>query len=268
MSSFAQILTPILTTGLLFLGVSCLFYACGLLAGRLLNRRLEVHLTWTYQVFIAAVAVYASARLLKIDFVGRKEIGFLVLWSAAFPTNAFLYRFFWPLHGYPGEKSRVPAFLPQVVGLMLVIIAYFIGLALFYHVTVTGLLASTGVIAIIIGLALQETLGNIFAGFGLQAGKTYRAGDWLIVDGQHVEVVEINWRSTRFRNEDEESINIPNRELAKATIINLRVCLHGSGCFSSCEASERARTCSKDQAASARNRRDHRLTSAGATLYS
>ena len=221
MSSFEQLIAPIFTSGLPFLGVSCLFYACGLVTGRLLNRRFEIHLTWTYQVFIAAVALYASARLLKIDFVGRKEIGILILIFAAFPINAILYRFFWPLYGYPGEKSSVPAFLPQVVGLMLVIIAYFIGLALFYHVTVTGLLASTGVIAIIIGLALQETLGNIFAGFGLQAGKTYRAGDWLIVDGQHVEVVEINWRSTRFRSEDEESINIPNRELAKATIVNL-----------------------------------------------
>ena len=221
MSSLANVLTPIFTSGLLFLGLSCLLYISGLLTGRLINRRLKLHLTWTYQVFIAALAIYASARLLRIDFAGRKEIGFLVLGFAAFPINAMLHRFWWPVYGYPGEKSRVPTFLPQVVGLMLVIVVCFVGLALFYHVTVPGLLASTGVIAIIIGLALQETLGNIFAGFCLQAGKTYRAGDWLMVDGQHVEVVEINWRSTRFRNEDEESINIPNSQLAKATIVNL-----------------------------------------------
>jgi small-conductance mechanosensitive channel len=221
MSTFAQILTPALMSGLRLLGLTCLIYAVGILTGRLLNRRFKIHLTWTYQVFIAGAALYASARLLKIDFVGRKEIGLIVLVSAAFPINAVLYRFFWPLYGYPGEKSRIPTFLPQVVGLMVVIINYFIGLALFYHVTVGGLLASTGVIAIIIGLALQETLGNIFAGFALQAGNTYKAGDWLVVDGQHVEVVEINWRSTRFRNEDEESINVPNSQLAKATIVNL-----------------------------------------------
>jgi small-conductance mechanosensitive channel/CRP-like cAMP-binding protein len=221
MSSFAKSLAPIFASGLLFLGLSCFFYISGLLTGRLINRRLKLHLTWTFQVFIVALAIYATARLLGIDFAGRKEIGFLVLGFAAFPINAILHRFWWPVYGYPGEKSRVPTFLPQVVGLMLVIVVCFIGLALFYHVTVTGLLASTGVIAIIIGLALQETLGNIFAGFCLQAGKAYRAGDWLVVDGQHVEVVEINWRSTRFRNEDEESINIPNSQLAKATIVNL-----------------------------------------------
>jgi CRP-like cAMP-binding protein len=68
---------------------------------------------------------------------------------------------------------------------------------------------------------LQETLGNIFAGFGLQAGKAYRVGDWLIVDGKHVEVVELNWRSTRLRNNDDVSFDIPNSQLAKATIVNL-----------------------------------------------
>jgi CRP-like cAMP-binding protein len=49
----------------------------------------------------------------------------------------------------------------------------------------------------------------------------YRVGDWLIVDGKHVEVVELNWRSTRFRNNDEVSFDIPNSQLAKATIVNL-----------------------------------------------
>src|ERR1700738_1558173 len=97
----------------------------------------------------------------------------------------------------------------------------FAGLAASYHVTIPRLLTGSGVIALILGLALQDTLGNIFAGFGLQAGKAYRVGDWLIVDSKHVEVVEINWRSTRFRNNDDVSFDIPNSQLAKATIVNL-----------------------------------------------
>ena len=72
-----------------------------------------------------------------------------------------------------------------------------------------------------IALALQDTLGNIFAGLGLQAGKAYRAGDWLIIDGKHLEVVEIHWRSTRLRNNDAVTFDIPNNQLAKATIVNL-----------------------------------------------
>ena len=205
----------------LFLGSACLLYAIGLFAGRFFKRRSRIALGWTYQLFIVTFAVYASAKLLRIDFAGRKEIGFLAMVAAAFPINAVLDRFFWSLYGYPGERSRIPTFLPQVVALMLVIFAAFFGFAVFYHVTITGLLASSGVIAIIIGLALQDTLGNIFAGFGIQAGRTFKVGDWLLLDGQHVEVVELNWRSTRFRNNDEASFNIPNSQLAKATIVNL-----------------------------------------------
>ena len=127
----------------------------------------------------------------------------------------------WPLYDYPGEGARIPSFLPQVVAIIIFVFATVLGLAFYYHVTIPGLIAGSGVVAIIIGLALQDTLGNIFAGFGLQAGKAYRVGDWLIVDGKHVEVAEINWRSTRLRNNDEVSFDIPNSQLAKATIVNL-----------------------------------------------
>src|SRR5260370_31420649 len=129
--------------------------------------------------------------------------------------------FVWRLYGFPGEGARIPSFLPQVVAIIAFVLATVLGLAFFYHVTIPGLLAGSGLIAIIIGLALQDTLGNIFAGFGLQAGKAYRVGDWLIVDGKHVEVVEINWRSPRFRNNDDVSFDIPNSQLAKSTIVNL-----------------------------------------------
>jgi small-conductance mechanosensitive channel/CRP-like cAMP-binding protein len=217
----SKIITEAETVELPVILLSCVLYGVGLLVGRFLKRRLRIQLDWTYQIFLVVLAIYLSGVLLRVDFPGRKESGFLALLFGAFPLNAVLHRFFWPLYGYPGAKSRIPTFLPQVAALLLTIACGLAGLASFYHVTITGVLAGSGVIAIIIGLALQETLGNIFAGFGLQAGKTFRVGDWLIVDGQHVEVVEVNWRSTRFRNNDEASINVPNSQLAKSTIINL-----------------------------------------------
>src|SRR6202040_2003111 len=172
-------------------------------------------------VFIASVSIVLASRLIEVEFPGAAAIGLLAAVTAAFPINALLRRFVWPLCGYPGENSQIPSFLPQVAAIMVFVVATFCGLAACYHVIIPGLLTGSGVIAIIIGLALQETLGNIFAGFGLQAGRAYRIGDWLIVDGKHVEVVELNWRSTRFRSNDEVSFDIPNSQLAKATIVNL-----------------------------------------------
>jgi small-conductance mechanosensitive channel/CRP-like cAMP-binding protein len=201
--------------------VSFVFYLLGLMLGRWLKRRVDVELGWTSHVFIVSFSILVASRLLKVEYPGAPEVGLLAAITAAFPINALLRRFVWPLYGYPGEKPRIPSFLPQVVAILLFVVATFFGLGALYHVAIPGLLTGSGVIAIIIGLALQETLGNIFAGFGLQAGRAYKVGDWLILEGKHVEVVELNWRSTRFRNHDDVSFDIPNSQLAKATIVNL-----------------------------------------------
>ena len=206
---------------LLLLILSVTLYLTGLLLGRLLKRRLKVEIGWTYQIFSATAAIYLAHAFLQVDLPGQRLLGLAVIFFAAFPLNALLYRFFWPLYGYPGESARIPPFLPQIATLLLIATAFFTGLSLFYDVTLPGLLAGSGLIALVLGLALQDTLGNIFAGLGLQAGKSFRVGDWLIVDGKHVEVVEINWRSTRLRNNDAASFDIPNNQLAKATIVNL-----------------------------------------------
>ena len=203
-----------------FVAALALFLS-GLLIGRFLRRRLMIGLTWTYQIFVASAAVAISSSAFHFEFPGDQLIRLVALFFSAFPINAVLYRYFWPIFGYPGEQARVPPFLPQITTLLLIASAFFTGLSLFYGVTLPGLLAGSGLIALVLGLALQDTLGNIFAGLGLQAGKAFRVGDWLIVDGKHVEVVEVNWRSTRLRNNDAASFDIPNNQLAKATIVNL-----------------------------------------------
>jgi small-conductance mechanosensitive channel/CRP-like cAMP-binding protein len=205
----------------LLLLVAILFYLAGLLIGRVLKRRFRIGLGWTYQIFIAAAAVVIASALFHFEFAGQRLVGMTALFFSAFPVNALLYRYFWPIFGYPGEQARVPPFLPQITTLLLIATAFFTGLSTFYGVTLPGLLAGSGLIALVIGLALQDTLGNIFAGLGLQAGKAFRVGDWLIVDGKHCEVIEVNWRSTRLRNIDAASLDIPNNQLAKVTIVNL-----------------------------------------------
>jgi small-conductance mechanosensitive channel/CRP-like cAMP-binding protein len=215
--SFLSAITP----ELLLVLVAAAIYLVGLLVGRLAKRRLNIRLGWTYQIFILALAIAGAGLILHLAVPGGRAIGLIAVFTAAFPLNALLYRFIWPLYGYPGERARIPSFLPQTVTIIVTITALFIALGVFYRVTVPSLLASSGLIAIVIGLALQDTLGNIFAGLGLQAGQAYRVGDWLIVEGKRLEVVQIHWRSTRLRNNDAVSFDIPNNQLAKAMIVNL-----------------------------------------------
>jgi CRP-like cAMP-binding protein len=84
-----------------------------------------------------------------------------------------------------------------------------------------GLLAGSGIIAIILGFAGQNLFGGIIAGISIQINRPYKVGDWLQVGERFAEVMEINWRSTRLRTNDAIYLDIPNNEIVRQTIVNL-----------------------------------------------
>ena len=84
-----------------------------------------------------------------------------------------------------------------------------------------GLVATSGVIAIVLGLALQSTLGDVFSGLSLSIEKPYRIGDLILLEnGAEGEVIEMNWRSTHLRNGANDVVVVPNSAMAKIRIHN------------------------------------------------
>lgn len=89
-----------------------------------------------------------------------------------------------------------------------------------FNVDPTHLLASTAVVAVVVGLALQESLSNIFSGLTLQLGKPFAPGDW-VRSGNHIGRVQgIGWRSTAMITRANEKLEIPNAALAKDSLVN------------------------------------------------
>jgi small-conductance mechanosensitive channel/CRP-like cAMP-binding protein len=86
-----------------------------------------------------------------------------------------------------------------------------------------SLLTTSALITAVIGLSLQETLGNLFAGLSLQAQRPFEVGDWIQLDPDSNsigQVVEINWRATRVLTLEQIELTIPNGALAKSSIRN------------------------------------------------
>jgi small-conductance mechanosensitive channel len=84
-----------------------------------------------------------------------------------------------------------------------------------------GLVATSGVIAIVLGLALQSTLGDVFSGLSLSVEKPYRVGDEILLEGgAEGVVIEMNWRSTHLRNGANDVVVVPNSAMAKLRIQN------------------------------------------------
>jgi small-conductance mechanosensitive channel len=88
---------------------------------------------------------------------------------------------------------------------------------------ISAVLATSGVLAIVLGLALQNTLSDVFSGLALNIERPFRAGEWITIpDGIEGQVMEINWRATRIKTASNNMIVIPNSMISKATIINHR----------------------------------------------
>lgn len=89
---------------------------------------------------------------------------------------------------------------------------------------VKGLLATSGVIAIVLGLALQNTLSDVFSGIAVGLDQSFHIGDRItIADQTEGVVVEANWRSVRIQTDGEDIATIPNSIVARSPIINRSV---------------------------------------------
>lgn len=87
---------------------------------------------------------------------------------------------------------------------------------------ITGLLAISSVLGIIVGLASQETLANIFAGIAIQIDRPYHYGDYLRLPSGDIAVVQkIGMRSTKLEDTQHNTIIVSNSEFAKMRITNL-----------------------------------------------
>ncbi len=95
-------------------------------------------------------------------------------------------------------------------------------LAFVFGVRIGTLMATSGVIAIILGLALQNTLGDVFSGIALTLGRPYVIGDWIeLSDGTEGRVVASNWRSTYLLTGAHNVVVLPNSVLAKLGLTNV-----------------------------------------------
>ncbi|WII71086.1 mechanosensitive ion channel family protein [Bdellovibrio sp. 22V] len=121
-------------------------------------------------------------------------------------------------------KHGVPLLLVNIFSLILSIVLLFWGATHVFGLQIGPLLATSAAASVILGLALQDTLGNLFAGISLQVDRSFEIGDWLeVVSGIQKtagQVKEITWRSTTLVGFSDELITLPNRFMANATISN------------------------------------------------
>ncbi|WP_095053057.1 mechanosensitive ion channel family protein [Pseudomonas sp. Irchel s3b2] len=116
-----------------------------------------------------------------------------------------------------GHTGRL---LQDLLGAVIFLIAVIAALAYVLELPVKGVLATSGALAIIVGLALQSTLSDVFSGIVLNTTKPYQLDDWISIDGTEGRVTDIDWRATRLQTAQGSMAVIPNSLAAKAKIVN------------------------------------------------
>lgn len=88
-------------------------------------------------------------------------------------------------------------------------------------VQITPIVTTLGIGGLAVGLALQDTLANLFSGFYLIISKQVRTGDYVKLDaGQEGYVIDISWRNTTIKEISNNVVIVPNSKLSSAIFIN------------------------------------------------
>lgn len=181
---------------LLVAGLVLVFAVLQILLGRIPERMARPENT-TYAIL--------SVTLLIIGYLAALLIGTFVI------VDVLLVR---------QLKFEVPNILRDAT----VFTLFFVGVLLILYrqtdLDVTGLFTTAGVLSIVIGLALQDTLGNVFSGLAIQTERSFNVGDWVRFGELEGVVVDVSWRATKLRTRQNDLVVIPNTQISKDLLIN------------------------------------------------
>ena len=117
----------------------------------------------------------------------------------------------------PLRQDRVPDRFPSilqdalVIGLLFMVATFALG---------DKLIATAAVGSVVVGFALQDTLGNAFAGLAIQSEKPFTLGHWVKIGDFEGRVAEVTWRATKLRTKSGNFIVLPNNVVGREPITN------------------------------------------------
>ena len=155
----------------------------------------------------ALVGIFKTSTILIWLFVVMKVLILSMEWASQKTSNPLLQQKTLPLFNNLGKIA---------IGLFGI---YFIFLS--WDININGILASAGVLGVVLGLAAKDTVANFFAGIFLMADSPYKEGDYILLDtGERGYVKSMGLRSTRIMTRDDIEITIPNSVIAASKIVN------------------------------------------------
>ena len=181
-----------------------------LTVNRLVKRKLKLSV-FLLGAYVALHVVLALWKTLRPE-TDAQLLSFERLAFAAGLINLLVIAFINPL-----RADRVPDRFPTILQDFIVISLLLLVATFVWH---DSLLTTSAVSAVVIGFALQDTLGNAFAGLAIQSEKPFNIGHWVKVGDFEGRVAEVTWRATKLRTKSGNFVILPNNLVGKEAITN------------------------------------------------
>jgi len=203
-----------------FLLLIILLYAFG--RKKNLYTKLKSFFPFLFTLFILSLGL----SILKSDFISHLfyseilitilELGllFFIMTLVIKGMIVFIFDFFM-------EKKQNLKY-PRLIKDVLVIILYIVGILLiakyYLNIQLTVVLASSAVLTVVVGFALQDILGDLFSGIALNLEESLKIGDWIKIGMYEGQIEQFRWRAIKIRTNDNILVLIPNRIASKEEI--------------------------------------------------
>ncbi|HYN10198.1 MAG TPA: mechanosensitive ion channel family protein [Vicinamibacterales bacterium] len=200
------------------------------------------HLFWTLALAAVSAGLMAAVRnrlirrrllVATIVLAAAMSLHAAIVWL---PDNAFLQTQGWKIEALlaafavisafvsllfnPWSEDRASERTPAIVQDAVVAVLLVVASVFAFRVSSLDFLAGSAIVAAIVGFALQETLGNAFAGIAIQIDKPFRVGHWIAVGSFEGAVAEVTWRATKIRTKAGNLVIVPNNIIAREPINN------------------------------------------------
>ena len=178
------------------------------------NRWIRRRLLFSSCVLLVSAGFYlVGAFVLELsDPVFSVAVQVVHFSAAVAALNALVAILFNPLRGQ-GASDSWPSIVQDVLVLA--------GPMIFVLFRFSEQLLALGVAgSVVIGIALKDTLGNLFAGLALQSEKPFHVGDWVVLGDHEGQVQEATWRATKIRTKAGNFVVVSNSVIAQEAIIN------------------------------------------------
>jgi small-conductance mechanosensitive channel/CRP-like cAMP-binding protein len=154
--------------------------------------------------------------------IGRYVIGTCLWLALAWFVMRCIDFVVWPVLIEQRLGYAIPRLLKDFVRLVIVVVAIGVIISVVFEQSVTGFFAASGVIGLILGVALRDMIADFFSGIALNLERSFAVGDRVQIEGTDLtgDIVEINWRATVIKNFSGNNLIIPNSRMARMRVEN------------------------------------------------